>query len=195
MAEDMPLSISLNTPFQAMSTFQNRVVDNTAIEQQIVACHDSSLILRTMFRLLKCGNFNIRAKPNVIFADEAGIEAEGLGRELCHKVMASLQDGKGNIILFEESIGHLIPVHNKQYIASKYFKYAGKLIAHSVIHAGFGLVSVSRAIVEYLVQDDLEKCLTHLSVEDVPDLDIQNTIKEVRYQSSIIFMIAFFRFE
>jgi hypothetical protein len=74
-----------------------------------------------MFQMLKCGNFNLQAKPDVIFTDEAGIDAEGLTRELCHMVMATLRDGKGDIMLFEGVVGHLIPVHNEQYIASKIF--------------------------------------------------------------------------
>ena len=39
-----------------------------------------------MFRMLKCGNFNLQAKPDVVFSDEAGIDADGLTRELCKEV-------------------------------------------------------------------------------------------------------------
>lgn len=67
-------------------------------------------------------------------------------------------------------------------VASKYFIYAGKLITHSVIHAGFGLAGLSKAIVEYIInEDDMQSCLTFLSVEDIPDHDIQNIIREVMY--------------
>ena len=90
-----------------------------------------------MFGVFKCGSFNLQAKPNAVFSDEAGIDADGLTRELCHMIMASLRDGKSGILLFEGEIDHLIPVHSQEYVASKYFVYAGKLIAHSVIHAGF----------------------------------------------------------
>ena len=64
--------------------------------------------------------------------------------------MASLRDGKRGILLFEGEIGHLIHVHSQEYVPSKYFVYAGKFIAHSVVHADFGLVGLSRAIVELL---------------------------------------------
>jgi len=47
----------------------------------------------------------------------------------------------------------------EEYIASDYFKYAGKLIAYSVLHAGFGLRGLSRAITEYLVTEDVHSCL------------------------------------
>ena len=118
---------------------------------------------------------------DVVFSDEAGIDADGLTRELCHVIMASLRDGKSDILLFEGKIDHLIPVHSQEYVASKYFVYAGKLIAHSVTHAGFGLMGLSRAIVQFLIEDDMQKCLTFLSVEDIPDHDIQVKIKEVKY--------------
>ena len=87
---------------------------------------------------------------------------EGLTRELCHMVMAALRDGKGDIRLFEGVIGHLLPIHNELYLALKYFEYAGKLIADAVIVAGFGLVGLSRVVVEYLIEDDITKYLTHL---------------------------------
>ena len=79
----------------------------------------------------------------------------------------------------EGVIDHLIPIHSEEYVASKYFEYAGKLIAYSVVHAGFGLVGLSKAIVHYLVEDDLQQCLTFLSVEDIPDIERRNTVKEV----------------
>ena len=34
---------------------------------------------------------------------------------------------------------------------------------------------------EYLIEDDITKCLTHLSVKDVPDFDIQSKIEELIY--------------
>ena len=98
------------------------------------------------------------------------MDAEGFTRELCHMVMAALRDGKGDIRFFEGAIGHLLPVHNELYLASKYFEYAGKLIAHAVIHAGFGLVGLSRVVVEYLIEDDIIKCLTHFFSERYPRL-------------------------
>lgn len=67
----------------------------------------------------------------------------------------------------------------EEYIASDYFKYAGKLIAHSVLHAGFGLTGLSRAITEYLVTDDAHSCLPYLMEEDIPDLDLRGTLKQV----------------
>ena len=44
------------------------------------------------------------------------------------------------VLLFERS-----SIHSAKYVAFKYFDYAGKLIAHSVVHAGFGLVGLSKA--------------------------------------------------
>ncbi len=131
-----------------MKKFRARAVDCSSANQQIMASRDSSRLLRTMFRLLKSGNFKLQAKPEVVFLNESGIDAEGLTRELCHMVMACLRDGKGDITLFKGVIGHLLPVH-KQYLASKYFLYAGTLIAHAVLHAGFGLVGLAKVIKEY----------------------------------------------
>lgn len=67
----------------------------------------------------------------------------------------------------------------EEYIASDYFKYAWKLIAHSVLHAGFGLTGLSRAITEYLVTEDAHSCLPYLIEEDIPDLDLRGPLKQV----------------
>lgn len=179
MAFDIPLSTPLKQPSVALAMFRERVVDKSGPDQLIRASHDSSTVVREMFRLLKSGQFNIKAKPKVMFTNEAGIDADGLTRELCHMVMASIQDGKGGVQLFEGKRDHLIPVHNEEYIASHYFEYVGKLIAHSVIHAGFGFVGLSRAITMYLISEDVDSCLTHLSVEDIPDFELQTRVKEV----------------
>ena len=64
-------------------------------------------------------------------------------------------------------------------IASDYFKYARKLIAHSVLHAGCGLTGLSRAITEYLVTEDAHSCLPYLTEEHIPDLDLRGTLKQV----------------
>lgn len=177
---DLPLNISQKKPSQALAMFRANTADNSVPEQIIRATHDSSTILRTMFRLLKCGQFNVKAKPNVTFSNEPGIDADGLTRELCHMIMATLRDGEARgIQLFEGAVDHLIPIHSEEYIASKYFEYAGKLIAHSVLHSGFGLVGLSRAIVQYLVTGDVDSCLTALCVEDISDLDVQESVKRV----------------
>ena len=71
------------------------------------------------------------------------MDAEGLTRELCQMLMANMTDGKGGIVLFTGQMDHLVPVHREEYTALNYFKYAGKLIAHLVLHAGFGLTGSS----------------------------------------------------
>ena len=180
MVLDLPVATSLQPPSTALAMFRERVVDYSVRDQMIRASHDSSNIVRQMFRLLKSGQFIVKAKPNVEFANEAGIDADGLTRELCHIVMATIHDGKGGVQLFEGKIDHLIPVHNEEFIASHYFEYVGKLIAHSVIHAGFGLVGLSRVIAMYLILEDIDSCLTHLSVEDIPDFELQNDVRQVQ---------------
>ena len=80
-----------------MKEFCARAIDSSSADQQIMASCDPSRVLRTMFRLLKSGNFKLQAKPEVVFLGESGIDAEGLTRELCHMVMACLRDGKGDL--------------------------------------------------------------------------------------------------
>lgn len=177
--DDIPLSVCRQSPEVALKEFRERVIDKSAPAQIITASHSSCSVVRDMFRPLKRGGLHLKATPNVIFRDEEGMDADGLTRELCHMVMANMTDGKGGIVLFEGEMDHLVPVHSEEYIASDYFKYAGKLIAHSVLHAGFGLTGLSRAITEYLVTEDVNSCLPYLTEEDIPDLDVRETLKQV----------------
>ena len=154
---------------------QTKTTLNTLASQHYEMCCEDCFTCR----YLKLGQFNLRARPNVVFDGEDGMDADGLTRELCHMIMATMRDGKGGIILFEGQVDHLIPVHNEQYLASQYFKYAGQLIAYSFIHGGFGMTGLSRAIAEYLKSDDIDKCLQFLSVEDIPDLDVRQKLKQV----------------
>lgn len=175
----IPLSVCKQSPEVAIKEFRERMIDKSVPSQLITASHTSSSVVRDMFQLLKCGRLNLKAEPNVTFINEPGMDADGLTRELCDMVMANMRDGKGGIVLFEGNTDHLVPVHSEEYIASNYFKYAGKLIAHSVLHAGFGLRGLSRAISEYLVTEDLNSCLPYLSEEDIPDLEIRESLKQV----------------
>ena len=158
MVLNFPLTTTSLPPSTVLAMYRESLVDYSVPDQMIRASQDYGNIVRQMFRLIKSGQLNIKAKPNVVFANEAGIDADGLTQELCHMVMATLQDGKGGVQLFEGKTAHLIPVHNEEYIASHYFEYVGKLIGHAVIHAKFGLVGLSRAIAMYLISEDIDSC-------------------------------------
>ena len=99
--DDVPLSASLNeSPELTVKEFRDHVVDKYFPEQTVRSSHDSN-ILRDMFRYFKSRQCNLRARPNVVFDSEDGMDAEGLTRELCLMMMSSMRDGKGGIILFE----------------------------------------------------------------------------------------------
>ena len=50
----------------------------------------------------------------------------------------------------------------------------------SVLHGGLGIVGVSRAVTNFMITDDMEMASCHLTVEDVPDYNIQLAVTEVR---------------
>lgn len=136
VAEEMPLNITETSSIHAITTFRDKAIDCSALEQRIVASHDSSLILRTMFRLIKSGNFEqiVQAKPDVVFSDEASIDADGLTRELCHMIMASMRDGKGGIALFEGKIDHLVPIHSQEYVGCLKVFHICRKVDHPFSH-------------------------------------------------------------
>ena len=108
------------------------------------------------------------------------MDANALTREFCHIVMSGLKEGSGGLVLFEGEDDHLLPVHCAEYVASEYFVYVGKMIAHSILHSGKGLVGLSRAMLEFLVTNDIERSMLKLTVSDVPDLDIRASLEKVK---------------
>ena len=62
---------------------------------------------------------------------------------------------------------HLVPVISKEYYQSGFFRYAGQLIAMSILHGGLGMVGLARSLATFMVTDDIELGSCHLTIEDV----------------------------
>ena len=69
-----------------------------------------------------------------------------------------------------------IPVHNWDLLVDGAFITAGKALAHSVLHGGQGFIGMSPAVVAYIETHDLDKALISTCIEDVPDIDVRETI-------------------
>ena len=94
-------------------------------------------------------------------------------------MMSCLREGKGGIAFFEGEMDHLLPVHYAAYVASNYFSYVGKMIAHSVLHSGIGMVGLSRALCTLLITSNMERAMLDITVSDVPDVELRATVEKV----------------
>ena len=114
------------------------------------------------------------------------IDAKGLSKEFFAMLSAALRGGCGRCTLFEGSSDHLLPVISEEFHQSDYFVYVRKLVGMCVLHGGAGVVGLSRALAVYMVTVDIEMASSYMSVEDVPDFNIQEKILQI----SIIRAIA-----
>jgi hypothetical protein len=61
----------------------------------------------------------------------------------------------------------------------------------SVLHAGFGMTGISRALSVFIATDDVYKAMCHLSISDVPDYGIQEILHVVRVMRAEIQYVTF----
>ncbi|KAJ7380593.1 hypothetical protein OS493_009060 [Desmophyllum pertusum] len=78
--DNIPLSVCRPSADAVISIkeFRESMIDDSEPSQVIRASHSSSSVVRDIFRLLKCGHFNLKATPTVIFDNETGMDADGL---------------------------------------------------------------------------------------------------------------------
>ena len=151
----------------------------------------SSGIMRDIFKMLKRGELDILKVPDINFVGEEGIDAEGLTKEFCALMMTNLQKGKGGYMLFEGAPDHLVPVISEEYYQSGFFRYAGQLIAMSILHGGLGMVGLARSLATFMVTDDIELGSCHLTIEDVPDYPTQEALSEVIINFFVIYLFIY----
>ncbi|XP_034564149.1 uncharacterized protein LOC117830224 [Notolabrus celidotus] len=107
---------------------------------------------------------------------------DGVKRHFFSLVMHKLQKGfsmdfgnRTGTLLFEGQDDHLIPSTSQVLVQSDLFKMAGRMIGHSFLHGGPPLTGVSPAILHVLLGGSPETAT--ISLEDVADIDIQETIQ------------------
>ncbi len=177
---DYPLGISRISPTDALNKHKLCVL-NYSKTQEIHIYRNSECILRDVFKKMKRGEVDAKSMVDITFIGEEGIDADGLTKEFFTIIMNSLNSGTGGYVLFEGASDHLLPIINEEYHQSGFFKYVGQLIAMSVLHTGFGMTGISRALSVFIATDDMTKAACHLSVEDVPDYGVQEVLREVSF--------------
>lgn len=93
---------------------------------------------------------------------------------------SALQTGNGSgAALFEGQADHLIPSTSQVLLQSDLFVMAGRIIGHSFLHGGPSLAGVSSAIIHVLLGGSPQTAA--ITIEDVVDIDIRETIQMVSW--------------
>ena len=165
----------IEPPDKSLARYQAKMVSDNPRRQLIAVQRSLNNIIRDVLKEYKRGSLDIQKVPDVEFIGEEDIDAKGLTREFSHIMMSCLREGKGGIAFFEGEVDHLLPVH----VASNYFSYVGKMIAHSVLRSGIGMVGLSRALCTFLITSDMERAMLDITVSDVPDVELRATVEKV----------------
>lgn len=177
---ELPLCTVIEPPDKSLARYQAKMVSHNPRRQLITVQRSPNNIIRDVLKEYKRGSLDIQKVPDVEFIGEEGIDAKGLTREFSHIMMSCLREGKGGIAFFEGEVDHLLPVHCAAHVASNYFSYVGKMIAHSVLHSGIGMVGLSRALCTFLITSDMERAMLDITVSDVPDVELRATVEKIQ---------------
>lgn len=130
--------------------------------------------------IYKRPNLNLRKNPDVSFRGECGADMGGPSKEFFHVSLASLKkvDPVYNFQLFTGEEGHLVPVYGADVLSSGCFQMVGKLLAHSILHGGDGLVGLAPPIIEYMVSGSVEEAGKLVTPSDLPDVDLRMLLEE-----------------
>ena len=79
--------------------------------------------------------------------------------------------------VFEDETGNLFPINNYELISSHFYKMVGRVILHAIINKCQGIPGISPAVISYLVSGSRGSALEYLSIQDIPDHCLHETLK------------------
>jgi hypothetical protein len=148
--------------------------------QELDMCLDRNKdILEQAVRKYKHPSFDMTRPLNVTFQDEPGVDAGGVTREYFSLLMQRLENQTGSLKLFEGTSGHLVPMHNYDYLSGGLFVMVGKMILHAILNKCNGVAGLSRAAVAYIISGSRDAAVEHIVLDDIPDPVMQDQLRQV----------------
>lgn len=136
-------------------------------------------ILQQLMKIYKGAKLSLQKSPDIHFEGEIAADVGGPTREFFHVAMNSLfkVDPLFRFALFTGERGHYVPHCNMDALSSGCFQMVGKLLAHSILHGGFGLPGLAPAVTKYLVCGSLVDAEDLVTVADVADVELREIIE------------------
>ena len=102
-------------------------------------------------------------------------------------------DDPGQLTMFfEGETDHKIPVLNALLCNSGLYTSVGRMIAHSFLHRGPPVYGLSPAVLEFWTRESISEAVT---IEDVPDYDLRQALKEVHVLLLLLFTNFYVMFQ
>ena len=199
---DLPpvLGVELNEsdkcPETALQLFKTSVIQDAPFKQRIsVSRVDGVMELRKeIMGIYKNPNTNFKVTPKIRFEEEKGVGSGPL-RECFVETIRVLDEGipssTGKPLLFlEGQSDHRIPTHDHSLRLTGAYRAMGRIIGHSILHGGSGLHGLSPAVQNYLSSDADSDNPPILTVEDIPDIELQQIVSGVCTCRKVSFNLA-----
>ena len=182
----MPLSVTKIRKLDSLDALHKFISDVSLAHMpdvDLVITRERSAIAQ-LLKKYKNPSFNICCPPNVQFISsgvfEIGIDAGGPKREFFNLLINELVRGNFNgMRVFEGETGHLLPINNYELISSHFYKMVGRMILHANINKCQGIPGISPAVINYVVSGSRDSALEYLSIQDIPDPCLRETLNEV----------------
>ena len=163
---------------QSLQRFISSAASSFGYELDLVINRNKD-ILKQAARKYKNSSVDVTRPLNVSFKEEAGLDAGGLTREYFQLLIDRMQKKTSeSITLFECCNGHLLPIHNYDFLSGGFFVLAGKMILHSILNKCHGVVGLCPAVIVYLITGSRDAAMEHITL-DVPDPIYQDILGKV----------------
>ena len=141
----------------------------------------SKSILSQLMRIYKNPGLSIRKVPDISFTGETAADVGGPTREFFHVAIDSLVkvDERSGIQLFFGVVGHMLPLCSLDALSGGCFLMAGKLLAHSTLHGGSGLVGLAPAVVKYIATGSVDIAQALVTMDDLGDIELKTLLTSV----------------
>ena len=178
---DRPLATTAllaESPSLSLKRFVCGAVNKFGEELDVSVNRDKD-ILQQVVRKYTHLEFDITKSLNVSFVNELGVDAGGLTREYFYLVMHHLQMSNASLGFFEGCKGHLLPVHNYDFVSGGLFVIIGKMILHSVLNNCTGVPGLSPTVIAYVTSGNRDAAVEHITLEDIPDPVLQDKLHQL----------------
>ena len=135
----------------------------------------SKSMLNQLMRIYKNPELSIRKVPDISFTGETAADVGGPTREFFYVAIDSLVkvDERSGIQLFFGVLGHMLPLCSLDALSGGCFLMAGKLLAHSILHGGSGLV------VKYIATGSVDIAQALVTLDDLGDIELKTLLTQV----------------
>ena len=175
-------TFGVDKPKDPIVMYRQQTLNENAPPMRIYVNRMNEEFSADVLAIYKKPNPRLNSTLRVKFENEVAV-GEGPVREFFSTLMAFLHDGfpldgegLGKLTqVFEGEEDHKLPIPNALLRNAGFYTSVGRMIAHSFLHGGPPLFGLSAAVVQFWCQNSINA----VTIDDVPDYDLREALKEV----------------